>query len=132
MKEFDATLPSLVWGMAELPIKVLVDRDVFIGSTIRVLGLWVTPTVLDMHELSLFYHSSSERKVYVAFTVPWSDKTNHQITVQFWKDRDGELEMQWTESWVDGYTKCSKEIMVLMDAIQTKDFLKYLTCGDDE
>ena len=132
MKGFDATLSSLVWGMAALPIKVLVDRDVFIGSTIRVLGLWVTPTVSDMHELSLFYHSSSEREAYVTFTMPWSDKTHHQITVQFWKDRDGELEMQWTESWVDGYTKCSEEVMVLMDATQTKDFLKYLTRGDDE
>ena len=132
MKEFDAVLSSLVDDKVALPIKVLVDRDVFIGSTIMVLELWVTPTASDMRELSLFYHSSSEREAYVMFSMPWTDKTHHQIIVQFWKDRDGELEMRWTESWVDEYTKCSQDIMVLMDATQTKAFLKYLVNGDDK
>lgn len=132
MKEFDAVLSSLVDDKVALPIKVLVDRDVFIGSTIKVLGLWVTPTASDIHELSLLYHYSSEREAYVTFNMPWTEKTCHQITVQFWKYREDKLEMQWTESWVDEYTKHSREVMVFMDATQTKAFLKYLTCGDHE
>ena len=127
MKEFKAVIAQQVAGTGDVNVKIQVDRDVFIGTTIMVLSSSVVLVEADLLELAIMSSSSREMEVYVTYDMPWSKKNCHKVDVMFWYDYQVGLLMKWKDSWVSGCTKLTEEINITMPQPDAKNFLNYVT-----